>query len=74
MSINNIAWSYLLACDRKVLEKAFEYSYQAMQLNSKHPAILSTRGSILIEIGEIDDGINLLKKCVNIHHPLDRKN
>lgn len=70
---NNLAYAYFLQLDQEVLHKGEHYSLKALELNSKHPAILGTRGCILIEQGKIGDGLALLKQCANLKHAVDER-
>ncbi len=70
---NNLAYAYFLQLDREALHKGEYYSLKALELNSKHPAILGTRGCILIEQGQIDEGLALLKQCANLKHAVDER-
>jgi len=70
---NNLAWAYLISYSVNSLQMADKYSSQAYLLNSRHRNVLGTRACVLIEQGNIDDGIILLKKVVNFGAPVDDK-
>ena len=60
---NNIAWTNLFLPSEVNLEQAGEFSHQAFMALPWVPEIKGTRGSVLIELGEIDDGISLLQQA-----------
>jgi hypothetical protein len=70
---NNLAWAYLICYTEEALKKADEYSAKAYLLNKKHPNVLGTRACVLIEKGELEDGLVLLKKAVKVREPIDDK-
>jgi hypothetical protein len=70
---NNLGWAHLISYSEKGLQQADDYSSKAYLLNPKHPNVLGTRACVLIEKGELDDGIVLLKKAVKIREPIDDK-
>jgi tetratricopeptide (TPR) repeat protein len=55
---NFLAWNHLLLNN---LEKADHYSKAATLANNKLREIFSTRASVLIELGQVDEGIAVLK-------------
>jgi len=57
LAFNNFAWLCLIKRD---IEKADEYSSKAIKLNSKEKCFQGTRGSVLVEKGEVDEGMNYL--------------
>lgn len=63
---NNIAWVYLIKKDYK---NAVKHSKIAHSTNSKEPNFIGTRASSLIEIGNLNLGISLLKPLVNMDYP-----
>jgi tetratricopeptide (TPR) repeat protein len=70
---NNLAWAYLISYTKADLCKADQYSSQAYLLNSKHRNVLGTRACVLIEQGNVADGLILLMKVVNFAAPVDDK-
>jgi tetratricopeptide (TPR) repeat protein len=73
--LNNLAWGCLIKSikdqEPSFLNLADQYSEQAIKLNNKAPAIIGTRASILIEIGQFEAGIKLLKNQVNLNQPIN---
>ena len=59
---NNIAWIYLITGE---IEKADSYSEKAFNLVPKEKSFQGTRGSVLIEKGEIDNGVSMLADLVD---------
>ena len=70
---NNLAWAYFLLDCPQSLEKADKYSEQAIECNPHHKSILNTRGCVLIEKGDVEEGINYLKQTIKIRKPVDEK-
>jgi tetratricopeptide (TPR) repeat protein len=70
---NNLGWAYLVSYTSEGLQKADDYSSKAYLLNNKHPNVLGTRACVLIEKGNIEDGLLLLRKAVKIREPIDDK-
>ena len=70
---NNLAWVYLIRNEGQDLQKADQYSEKAFEENDKIPCIINTRGCVLLEKGDIDNGITLLAKTVNINRAVDEK-
>jgi tetratricopeptide (TPR) repeat protein len=63
---NGLAWNYLLINE---LEKADMYSELAYKLDPNNPNIRGTRGAVLIENGNLIQGIKLLIDDVNFEFP-----
>ncbi|MCR9154438.1 MAG: tetratricopeptide repeat protein [Bacteroidetes bacterium] len=59
---NALAWIYLL---KDQIELADQYSKMAFDLSDENEAVKNTRGSVLIEKGELEEGLALLKGSVN---------
>lgn len=70
---NNLAWVLLLKDNKKSIQDADKYSKMAFDLNSKLPYIRNTRGSVLIEIGHIEEGIKILEKTITLKKSIDRR-
>lgn len=70
---NNLAWSYLIKGlnQPEFLNQADEYSTQAFKIGKKAYAVVGTRACVLIETGEVDAGIKLLKPQVSLNHALN---
>jgi hypothetical protein len=58
--LNNIAWTDLSMEDLTRLEEADRYSEEAMHLLPWVSIIRGTRGSVLVELGRLEEGISLL--------------
>ncbi len=54
---NNIAWMDLMLADPTLLEEADRYSRQALEELPWQPYVRGTRGCVLIELGQIDEGV-----------------
>lgn len=54
---NNLAWIYLIFGD---IDKADIYSQMSFSINQKENNLRGTRGSILVEKGDVDQGISML--------------
>ena len=54
---NNIAWIDLMLADPTLLEEADRLSRQALEELPWQPYVRGTRGSVLIELGQIDEGV-----------------
>jgi len=63
---NSLAWLYLI---KKDIKNADNYSKIAVSLNQKEKNFKGTRGSVLIEKGEIKQGIKLLTETVDFNFP-----
>ncbi len=59
---NNIAWIYLIISD---IEKADIHSEMAYKLVPREKSFQGTRGSVLIEKGDIENGISMLVDLVD---------
>jgi tetratricopeptide (TPR) repeat protein len=70
---NNLAWLLLLQNDRASLVEAEKYSRMAYDLNPDVSYVRNTRGCVLIEAGQIDEGVKLLKKNVYLNKPIDEE-
>lgn len=58
--LNNLAWSLGQLKDTK----AVGYAEQANKLAPNQPALMDTLGNLLVEQGEVDRGVDLLRKAV----------
>jgi Tfp pilus assembly protein PilF len=61
MAMNNIAYTNTMIEDPALLEQADDYSAQAYQNLPWEPAIIGTRGAVLVWKGQVEQGIELLK-------------
>jgi len=64
---NNLAWLYLILKD---YEKADSFSKIAIDLVPREKNFQGTRGSALIEKGEVEHGINMLLNLVDFKFPI----
>jgi tetratricopeptide (TPR) repeat protein len=71
--LNNVAWADLLTGDGNLLEEADQYSQQAMRLTPWVASIKGTRGSVLVTLGRLDEGIRLLEQAFEEHDEKDNK-
>ena len=61
---NNIAWTDLLIGDRQLLDEADRFSSEAIEVLPWVSEIKGTRGSVLIELGRIEDGVSLVEQAM----------
>lgn len=64
MALNNIAYVDLSLRDPLLLPEADDYSLAAYKNAPWQPEIVGTRGAVLVELGQIAEGIALLKKAM----------
>lgn len=62
IALNNLAWIAAQTRD----PKAREYAEKAHSLSPSNPAVLDTLGSILVDAGEVDRGLKLMRDAVAI--------
>jgi tetratricopeptide (TPR) repeat protein len=65
--LNNIAYMDALLHDPSLLPEADEFSAEALKHLQWIPAIMGTRGTVLLELGKLDEGIALLQKSMSLH-------
>jgi tetratricopeptide (TPR) repeat protein len=65
--LNNVAYLDVLLRDPALLPEAADYSYQAFQHLPWFPAVIGTRGTVLVELGQFEAGITLLKNSMSLH-------
>lgn len=65
--LNNVAYLNVLLRDPALLPEADDCSAQAFRHLPWVPAIIGTRGTVLVELGQIEEGITLLKKAMTLH-------
>ncbi|WP_299491577.1 site-2 protease family protein [Acaryochloris sp. IP29b_bin.137] len=70
---NNLAWTFFLQLTPHSLQQADTYSIQAYQQNSALPVVLNTRGCVLIEQGQLEEGIQLLTRFTKLRRPINDK-
>jgi tetratricopeptide (TPR) repeat protein len=61
---SNIAYTDVLLRDPDLLPEADRFSMQALRRLPWEPAIAGTRGAVLLELGRLDEGIELLEKAL----------
>jgi tetratricopeptide (TPR) repeat protein len=64
---NNYAWANVMLRDPQTLRLADVASAKALELATSNPSVLSTRGLVLVEMGEINEGSKLLKRSLKLH-------
>jgi Tfp pilus assembly protein PilF len=60
---NNIAWVDLMIGGSTLMEEADQFSRQALEESPWHSYVKGTRGSVLIEMGRIADGVRLVEQA-----------
>ncbi len=65
--MNNIAYTNILINRVDLLQEAAIYSAEAYQNAPWEPAIIGTRGAVLVELGQLAEGIMLLKVAMAKH-------
>jgi tetratricopeptide (TPR) repeat protein len=60
---NNIAWTNVVYSREELLAQADDYSEKALNSSPKFAVFLGTRGAVLVRKGEIQQGIELLKRA-----------
>jgi len=65
--LENIAYTNILINRVDLLQEAAIYSAEAYQNAPWEPAIIGTRGAVLVELGQLDEGIMLLKVAMAKH-------
>ncbi len=65
--LNNIAYLDALLRDPALLPEADQLSTEALKHLPWVPAVVGTRGTVLVELGQFDEGIALLKKSMSLH-------
>ncbi len=63
MTLNNLAWALLLSRPDGWLPEADEASAEARRLHPGEEAFSSTRGCVLVELGGLVEGRDLLRRC-----------
>ncbi len=64
--LNNIAYLDALLRDPSLLPEADQFSAEALKHLPWLPAITGTRGTVLVELGQLDEGIALLKRSMSL--------
>lgn len=71
--LNNIAYTDILIGEKTLLEEADAASSQAFESCPWIPAIKGTRGMVLVELGQLDEGIRLLMDALGKNEELQNK-
>lgn len=71
--LNNLAWAGVMSFDPMLLAEADRYSAGAESLRPTEPAVMGTRGSVLVMIGRTAEGLPALRRAMN-HHNGNAKN
>jgi len=73
LHLNNLAWSDLMLGDPALLPEADRASAEAYAAQSWRHAIRGTRGAALVELGQLAEGIDLLRSSeLRSHRPKNR--
>lgn len=64
LMLNNVAYSWLMLDDPSTIQQADAYSLEAYQNMPWQPEIAGTRGSVLVAMGKLDEGLPLLEKAM----------
>ncbi|HEY5729958.1 MAG TPA: site-2 protease family protein [Anaerolineales bacterium] len=65
--LNNVAYLNALLGDPSLLPEADQYSAEALKHLPWMPPVIGTRGTVLVELGQIEEGIALLTKAMSLH-------
>lgn len=61
--LNNVAYLNILLSDPSLLPEADQFSAEAFKHLPWVPPIMGRRGTVLVELGQLDEGSALLKKA-----------
>lgn len=64
MFLNNIAYADALIDDPELLPEADAYSREALDIAPWESYVIGTRGTVLVAMGQFDEGIKLLKESL----------
>lgn len=65
--LNNVAYLNTLMGDPDLLPEAERYSAEALKHLPWVPPVIGTRGTVLVELGQVEEGIALLTKSMSLH-------
>jgi tetratricopeptide (TPR) repeat protein len=65
--LNNVAYLNALMGDPALLTEADHYSAEALKHLPWVPPVIGTRGTVLVELGQIEEGVAMLKKSMSLH-------
>lgn len=71
--LNNIAYADALLDRADLLPEAESYSEKAMAVLAWHPSIKGTRGTVLVQLGRVEEGIELLNAALAGHDNVQNK-
>ncbi|MEW6156442.1 MAG: site-2 protease family protein [Verrucomicrobiota bacterium] len=60
--MNNVAYADALSGNPELLDEALKFSQQAMDGAAWQPAVVGTRGAVLVAAGQLEEGIELLQQ------------
>lgn len=65
INMNNLAWTDLVMGKSSLLAEADEYSFKAYRNMPWNTSVMGTRGAVLVALGNLDDGEELLKQALS---------
>lgn len=65
--LNNVAYLNALMGDPALLPEADQYSAEALKHLPWVAPVIGTRGTVLVELGQIEEGVAMLKKSMSLH-------
>lgn len=65
--LNNVAYLDVLLRDPSLLSEADRFSADAFKHLPWAPAVMGTRGTVLVELRQFDEGIALLRRSMSLH-------
>lgn len=71
--LNNIAYVDALIGDPELLSEADAYSKEAFSAAPWAASLIGTRGTVLVEMGQLQEGAKLLKEAFEKHHVIRNK-
>lgn len=66
--VNNLAWTDLMIGGKELLAEADRLSQEAVREQPWSPIFQGTRGSVLIELGEAEKGLPLVRRAFDANH------
>jgi hypothetical protein len=73
LMLNNVAYADALLGEPDLLPEADEYSREALKHLAWHASVKGTRGTVLVERGQLEAGIALLKEALQEHTEPENK-
>jgi membrane-associated protease RseP (regulator of RpoE activity) len=73
LTLNNIAYTNALIGGGDLLKEADQYSLEALNKLSWIPSVKGTRGTVLLELGKIEEAIPLLSETMQKHDNFGNK-